>query len=873
MALPRVPTAIVNPPPPEYSHPTRKGPRNSQMRYLHRVVLEALWEHKDSWPFQRPVDAVQFHLPDYYSVIQKPMDLGTIRKRLKHRYYQTASECIEDFETMFSNCYSYNHPGDEVVLMAQRLEELFRQKLSRMPPEERVVGGSGRTQKGLQQTVAVAPGNEERSPAAPVTTLKPRGSPVTEPFRCSFPGRPGARLHSAAQTSSRAMQGVKRKAHGGTSASWVEGESRESAPPLAEPRSKKRKASQQHCPPGENGQELDPDRRCPAIPNEMLAEEHGPSQWRFADPVSLPASRPYDSQDSVKKPRALARTEDDLDMDLAKRATGPFERTQPVATSRDSWKTPARSGHSGLSSEEDSLGDCEEDPVQTHCTKLEPQLQATQPQVHRVPIAVCGERQRKRENPTSLKTEGRAPREDNPRVKCKRMPVQEASRSKQPTKRKERGGALQSQQADDAKAETHLEKRQFSLALDKLPADQQLAGLVDSRQARETSLRNSKPGDIDFDLDTRKGPTGREPAQRVSVCPRTSPLQAPQASTKAKAERLAQKKVELEKRLLDVLSKLVSRKGKTKRDKAQSHKALGGASKLTESSSMGNSCSSLRSNSSWIWSDLSDSESESEMAPQLAGGRNQGAPSPEKSQQRPTCARDTSAGTDILARETTSSLEIAASGHPLPPKPQESGLLQNKRAIPTSHLAVAPGVAQQNGSTRSWTQQSGHKKTAVTASECAVTGQADMKQKNAGASKNVGKASSQAKGKKSSGKLWEQARKAARQQQLRTQTQLLTRKRLGQNSQQPNTPQENPRQPELTLQSTAHQMHTQARGRGCQAPQRPMPTQGNSKAWLLQQRQLAREREQERRRTEAMAAAIDLTLQSEIMTAFESTWD
>lgn len=36
------------------------------------------------------------------------MDLGTIRKRLKNRFYWRAAECLQDFNTMFSNCYKYN---------------------------------------------------------------------------------------------------------------------------------------------------------------------------------------------------------------------------------------------------------------------------------------------------------------------------------------------------------------------------------------------------------------------------------------------------------------------------------------------------------------------------------------------------------------------------------------------------------------------------------------------------------------------------------------------------------------------------------------------------------------------------------------------
>lgn len=36
------------------------------------------------------------------------MDMGTIKKRLENSFYRSASECIQDFNTMFTNCYIYN---------------------------------------------------------------------------------------------------------------------------------------------------------------------------------------------------------------------------------------------------------------------------------------------------------------------------------------------------------------------------------------------------------------------------------------------------------------------------------------------------------------------------------------------------------------------------------------------------------------------------------------------------------------------------------------------------------------------------------------------------------------------------------------------
>lgn len=48
------------------------------------------------------------NVQDYYNIVKEPMDLTTIQKRLEHQYYTCAAECIENFKTMFANCYLYN---------------------------------------------------------------------------------------------------------------------------------------------------------------------------------------------------------------------------------------------------------------------------------------------------------------------------------------------------------------------------------------------------------------------------------------------------------------------------------------------------------------------------------------------------------------------------------------------------------------------------------------------------------------------------------------------------------------------------------------------------------------------------------------------
>lgn len=103
------------------------------------------------------------------------MDLATIKKRLDNNYYRSAKECIQDFNTMFTNCYVYNKPGEDVVVMAQALEKVFLTKVADMPKDEfpvepPVKGGKGK--KGRTSTGIMGAGvGRGRPPAAVSSTV------------------------------------------------------------------------------------------------------------------------------------------------------------------------------------------------------------------------------------------------------------------------------------------------------------------------------------------------------------------------------------------------------------------------------------------------------------------------------------------------------------------------------------------------------------------------------------------------------------------------------------------------------------------------------------------------------------------------------
>lgn len=132
--------------------PDRPGRSTNQLHFLLKTVMKGVWKHQFSWPFQQPVDAKKLNLPDYHKIIKHAMDLGTVKKRLENNYYWSAKDAIHDLTTMFSNCYVYNKPGEDVVVMAQTLEKLFLSKLALMPKEEieiETVSLKGTKKKGL----------------------------------------------------------------------------------------------------------------------------------------------------------------------------------------------------------------------------------------------------------------------------------------------------------------------------------------------------------------------------------------------------------------------------------------------------------------------------------------------------------------------------------------------------------------------------------------------------------------------------------------------------------------------------------------------------------------------------------------------------
>ena len=89
------------------------------------TIIDMLMRRPDSADFREPLDWRGLGLNDYPTVIEKPMDLATVKQNIKG--YRTIHNCADDIRLIWSNCKKYNGEGSVYYSLADSLSKIFEE--------------------------------------------------------------------------------------------------------------------------------------------------------------------------------------------------------------------------------------------------------------------------------------------------------------------------------------------------------------------------------------------------------------------------------------------------------------------------------------------------------------------------------------------------------------------------------------------------------------------------------------------------------------------------------------------------------------------------------------------------------------------------
>jgi hypothetical protein len=94
-------------------------PRHVVKNVLATILSEVMkYDERNGGAFSAPVSKEEF--PEYYDVIDKPMDYSTMRRKLENGEYRSAQAMQKDFILILQNCRKFNASTSEIVKEARQ---------------------------------------------------------------------------------------------------------------------------------------------------------------------------------------------------------------------------------------------------------------------------------------------------------------------------------------------------------------------------------------------------------------------------------------------------------------------------------------------------------------------------------------------------------------------------------------------------------------------------------------------------------------------------------------------------------------------------------------------------------------------------------
>lgn len=102
-------------------------------------ITADLMSRSEAPPFNQPVDPVALEIPHYRTVITHPMDLSTVKDRVKRNIYPNVHQFIDDVRLIWNNAMTFNIEGSPVHEMARILSDYFELRVGDLITEAQAI--------------------------------------------------------------------------------------------------------------------------------------------------------------------------------------------------------------------------------------------------------------------------------------------------------------------------------------------------------------------------------------------------------------------------------------------------------------------------------------------------------------------------------------------------------------------------------------------------------------------------------------------------------------------------------------------------------------------------------------------------------------
>ncbi|EQC40191.1 hypothetical protein, variant [Saprolegnia diclina VS20] len=120
----------------------------AQLKKKLEPLLRSMMDHKFGWVFSSPVDPIALNIPNYFDIIRRPMDFGTIKKKLDANLYKHLAPFAADVRLTFRNAMTYNNEESDVHQLAKDMLGDFNAELSKVEKEVAADEASARARDG-----------------------------------------------------------------------------------------------------------------------------------------------------------------------------------------------------------------------------------------------------------------------------------------------------------------------------------------------------------------------------------------------------------------------------------------------------------------------------------------------------------------------------------------------------------------------------------------------------------------------------------------------------------------------------------------------------------------------------------------------------